>query len=182
MATQRLKLKVGPHEFEAEGDHDQVMAQLQIWQQLIAGSATAAPPMPHAASQEAGGYDPIAKTDVRDLERAELGKMFIHTEGTQEISLRYIPPSDTKEQDAILLILLGYRVLEDKPEILVTWLKAALEKSGLTADRVDRLATPLANDRLLLKRGRGKGGVYQLTNKGVVAATNLAREMLEHVS
>jgi hypothetical protein len=182
MATQKLKLKVGPHEFEAEGDHEQVMAQLQIWQQLIAASPIAASSTIAAAPQEGPGSGLAPKAD-RELDRTDLSKMFIHSEATQEISLRYIPPaSDTKERDAILMILLGYRALEDKPEILVTWLKAALEKSGLTADRIDRLANPLVNERLLLKRGRSKGGVYQLTNKGVIEATRLAKEMLEQVS
>ena len=31
----RLKLKVGPHEFEAEGDQEMVERQLSVWRELI---------------------------------------------------------------------------------------------------------------------------------------------------
>src|SRR4051812_30769994 len=90
METFRLKLKVGPHEFEAEGDQETVERQLAVWRELIASSPTSIhagasppPPPPPGAGQFGGLETPLfspPKPPPADEveERREYAKIFKH--------------------------------------------------------------------------------------------------------
>lgn len=66
-------------------------------------------------------------------------------------------------------------------EVPVTKLKESLEVSGLRIARIDRAANPYLKAGYLLKAGRGKGGIYRLTNTGFSKAEELARKLFEQL-
>ena len=56
MDTFKLRLKVGPHEFEAEGAKDDVQAQFDAWKSLISGEAAGAASEQKAPAQPPNGF------------------------------------------------------------------------------------------------------------------------------
>jgi hypothetical protein len=95
---------------------------------------------------------------------------------------------DTRDADAILLVMYGYRKIggadgEGIARVPVTKIKQSLDVSGIGVGRVDRSAKPYVDARYLLKSGRGKGGVYELTVTGLSRAEELAQRLFaERVS
>src|SRR5437870_4412890 len=94
----RLKLKVGPHEFEAEGDQETVERQLAVWRELIA-SPSSAPTLPSPPPQvppvgPGAVVDSAAVTNGPDL-RAEYAKLFKHD--GRVVSLTVLPNGNQRE-------------------------------------------------------------------------------------
>jgi hypothetical protein len=81
-----------------------------------------------------------------------------------------------------MLILLGYKLLKQQDEVLVTTLKDAMEKTGFNIDRVDRLTDSYIDKGLILKGGKGKGGKYSLTNSGQDDANVSLEDMLSKLT
>jgi hypothetical protein len=88
-----------------------------------------------------------------------------------------LPPGKSKEADTALLLLLGFRFLENQKEVSVLNLNQALKKSGLSPNRLDRMLSAHTRNQLVLKSGKGKGGGYQLTQKGALHAKELANNI-----
>jgi hypothetical protein len=186
MESTRLKVKVGVHEFDAEGPPDQVAAQFEAWKELIAGlqhseqatnqNGRRTITLPADSVQEVKTRDGYAATwDIfgGDLDR-DLMTLKVHP-----------PAGDTRDADAILLVMYGYRKAgndgDGMAEVPVTKLKESLDVSGIRVPRIDRAVAPYLRAGYLLKTGRGKGGVYRLTNTGFARAEELARRLFEQL-
>ncbi|QOJ36616.1 MAG: hypothetical protein HRU82_17415 [Nitrospira sp.] len=177
----KLRVKIGDHEFEAEGPADVVKEQFELWKSLV----TSAPPPqtpridtpppiqlePRSPGGQAGqAFTPeqllhiISIDDKRDL-----------------VTLRILPKGEDRHREAILIVLYGYLKSRNIDEVVVTKLKSSLEASGSAPDRVDRAADPLLKDQLVVKGGSGKGGKYRLTMKGQGRAEELIRALLEQL-
>lgn len=177
MESHRLRMKVGPHEFEAEGTPDEVNRQFDLWKQLIAaapaapnnaqpvpplGAATTTPDVPAASGQP----DPAPVPDI-----------FVADARKGIVSLRIHPPGESRDADAGLLLVYAFRRLLDVEQVLAGHLKDALELSGIRVDRIDRTIGAYHQAGLLMKSGFGKGGKYSLTLTGLQRAERLAREL-----
>ncbi len=175
MDAYRLRVKVGPHEFEAEGPKEEVTAQFEAWKSLI----SSLPPVPPIKDPPHPPASPDAtRNQVEGPPRDKLLTVFSLDDKRGLVTLRALPTGDRRYSDAILLILYGYRRLRDQDELLVTQLKAALSSSGLTPPRIDRIAEPDRQGGLLIKSGAGKGGKYRLTNRGFNQAGEMVTAML----
>lgn len=170
----KLRVKIGPHEFEAEGPKDVVISQFETWKELIASPSAAQPTNPRF---------PPAVTEVRTREGyAAPWDIFNADEKHKLITLRVHPTGDTREADAVLLTLYGYRQTWQQDEVPVTRIKESLEVSGLRPGRIDRAVAPYIRSGLLIKTGRGKGGKYRLTNTGFAKADEMARTLFEKIA
>ena len=160
-----MRLKVGPHEFEAEGPRDVVAAHFEAWKQLIA---------PRPFNEGAAGppaSSPAAAGDLRDL--------FVADKWRHLITLRVSPTGATRLADAALLILYGYQQClgVDGQDVPATRLKEALAGSGHRRLRIDRTLAGYVAARLLKKTGHRKGTAYELTPEGVQRAEKLAHAL-----
>ncbi len=190
MESSKLRAKVGVHEFEAEGPAEQVTAQYNAWMERIATLPSEyLPQMPIKAPRPAIPAERVTEarthdgyTTVLDLwevdEARDLRKLIVHP-----------PAGETRDADAILLVIYGYRKIGNGAEnkgtarVPVTKIKQSLDVSGIGVARVDRTAKPYVDARYLLKSGRGKGGVYELTVTGMTRAEEMAQKLFaERVS
>jgi hypothetical protein len=188
MDIAKLRIKIGVHEFEAEGPSDQVSRQFEVWKALITSAFPAEQLSPKAIQNTAlmpgtaalgiSGGDPA----VSSVDASALAPIFTQDEKRDLVILRVLPTGEDRHRAAVLLTLLGYLRLKRMDEVGVTKLKASLQSSGSAPDRVDRAATPSVVDGLLMKSGSGKGGKYRLTNKGIVKTEELVNGLLQQLT
>jgi len=128
----KLRVKIGPHEFEAEGPRDVVAKHFEAWKQLVAtrplGEGTAGLLLPRGDAGTPAAGD-MARLDI-----------FAANTRRNLVTLRASLAGKASHADAALLILYGLRRYfgADGQEVLATRLKEALAASGYRCDRVDR--------------------------------------------
>jgi hypothetical protein len=174
METHRLKMRIGPHEFEAEGTEEAVDRRLDAFKQLIAqfgpqGKANPPPP----AQNGAKGREAETPTE----EHNPLSSIF-RVEG-KAITLT-ARPSD--REDALLLLLLAHKSFRGADLVPVSDLLAGIKLSGFTVERMDDVAPKLVSENLLLKIGQRNGSKYRLTTPGTQKAQALAESLMEKVA
>lgn len=185
MDTAKLRVKVGPHEFEAEGPAEQVASLYATWKELIASQPQEATPA--ARMVLTPQFKPVIPADrvvevkTKDGYTGPLD-IFELDDSRDLVKLLVHPPAgDSRDADAILLTLYGYRRVaadgQGVARVPVTKLKQSLDISGLGIPRVDRSAKPYLDARYILKSGRAKGGVYELTVTGLTRAEELTNRL-----
>jgi hypothetical protein len=176
--TIKLRQRVGPHEFEAEGPRDYVDAKLARWEELIRGGSVSIDP----AKPPAGNGLNIPPAQLANPDgggvHSDLAPVF-DTSDTRIITLRACPTGDQTESDAILLLAYGYRRLQSHESTLSTQLAESLRLSGVPIYRMDRATQPLVDGGFLLNAGgRAKAKRYRLTATGVTRAENVAKNLM----
>src|SRR5690349_20194471 len=95
METSKIKIKIGEHEFEAEGPAEVVQTQFEAFKELIASQARQIlPPLPEHKQRDLESEQP--KTFLEKIFKVE-GRV---------VSLTAIPPTN---DDSSLLIMLGQK-------------------------------------------------------------------------
>lgn len=168
MDTTRIKVKIGPHEFDAEGPTEIVQSQFDAFKSLIDSasvqvSSVARPNTPPTATQ----VQPNAATDI------QLDKI-CQVDG-RVVSLTIKPESDAV---AAMLIMLGHKIYRSNDAVTASEIKDGLEKSGYRVDRTDRVMQPLADEGSIIKIGAKKGTRYRFTNPGLAKAQASARDAI----
>ncbi len=174
METHKIRVKVGAHEFEAEGSKDAVEAQFQAFLELV----KAAPAPPSSQGSGSSGEDVTRE----EPEQKRLDRVYLYDENTGVVSLRISPPGNLTHGDIILLVLLGYELLADEREIKVIALRAALVKSRRNPSRLDRAIAPYRKAQKILKGGKSKGSWYELSNAGRIEAERILDSVLDQVA
>ena len=182
METLKLRIKLGEYEFEGDGAKHTILEQFEIFKDLIKLMAVNGeektihdnkefrpPPLPSIHSQEPERH----ASNENEVER-HLMKIFNRLPSPPLLTCSVLPPGKSKEADTALLLLLGFRFLENQKEVSVLNLNQSLRKSGLSPSRLDRMLSAHTRNQLVLKSGKGKGGGYQLTQKGALHAKELA--------
>jgi len=175
METYKLRIKIGNAEFEAEGPEQTVKEQFEAFKLLVESSprgvnTTAKQP----STEPLQAYEPLEAMDSEDLRR-----LYLFSKSGDSLSLAFPPQGKDRQQQALLLILYGFKMLLGQDDASVGALKDSLEQSGFVVERVDRLAFPLTKAGLVWKGGKkGRGGKYRLTNLGVSQAQSVAKELL----
>lgn len=174
-----MKVRIGDHEFEAEGSAEVVAKQFDAWKELIqalpAAPALASPPPELPPAPPAPPLPP--------LDRSPLTNDGIETAYRREgpvVTLSLVPEGATREPDAGLLVLLGHRTLLNEQEITGTRLMQGLSRSGISVARADRLFGDYM-PQYVLKSGTRKGTRYRLTNMGASKAMEIVKELLSRV-
>jgi hypothetical protein len=174
MDSDRLKMKIGEHEFDAQGPTEVVDRRLADFKKLVElalASQTAAVSKPtEKPSPDAGktpdnqGADPLAKI-MRVEERI--------------VSLTVRAQSPT---DAVLLILLGQRQFRQNDAVTGMEVNQGLTVSGQTVGRVDRVLDRAAAAGHVIVIGQHRGRRYRLTNSGLARAGDIANALIATVA
>jgi len=121
--TLKLRMKIGLHEFEADGPSEVVLAQVETWKQLA--GLTAPPTNLSAAAPAAGDSDPA------------LRQLFGVNADQKSITLRATLGGRRRNANAALLLLYGHGSLtaaSNGAEMAPAQLGAALVCLGLSAE------------------------------------------------
>ena len=173
MDTHRIKIKIGEHEFEAEGPTDVVQSQFEAFKQLIAST----PRQSNVSIERQGNQGKTTKDAGSSEVPSPLGKI-MKVEG-RVVSLTVKPQSDGI---AALLVLLGHKVFRGNDTVTASELRDGLEHSGYRFSRVDRFMQPLCNEGTVIQIGTRKATRYRLTNPGIVQAEAAANAAIEQVA
>lgn len=169
MDTTKIKMKVGVHEFEAEGPTDFVKEQLDAFKELIRTN----PVSPTAPAKGAGDQHTDTKQDTGGSPHVALENI-LHVNG-RIVSLTALP---TSAEDAALLIMLGHKDMRNNTSVTGQEIGDGLAQSGRPVPRVDRVMDSAINEALVLKTGLKRSTRYRLTNQGLVHARKLATDLL----
>lgn len=180
MEQYKLHIKIGVHEFQGEGPEATVRADFDEWKRLIAPLASKSQGLP-------AGTGLMDVNEVLPLADERLKKLFsVDSKGV--ISTKMRPNTTTPIADTLLLVLLGYRLINKNEEgVPVLQVSNALRMSGFSSiKRVDRCAGVPAYVKdvgLIIQGGKkGPGSTYQLSNQGIIRAQQLMDSMLAQVS
>ncbi|MGH9502475.1 MAG: hypothetical protein ACRD20_06460 [Terriglobales bacterium] len=168
MDTYRLKIKIGEHEFEAEGQQEAVQSQFKAFKELIASLPAPQVHIPTTAVAQT----PTALSTVGG-EAPNLDKI-MRIEG-RVISLTARPSA---LDDVLLLLLLGQRQYRSNDSVTGSEVVDGLEQSGVRVGRVDRNLERLATQGDVIKIGTGRASRYRLTNQGMAKAQAIVRDLL----
>ncbi len=179
----RLRMKIGAHEFEAEGDQGVVERQFAQWRELIAAApiptASSPPPPPPAVVQD----DPPAGTTNSGtagvaVDRSGFEKI-IRQDG-KRLSLSVLPEGENREADAALVLMVAHKVYNGLDQVGGGALLEGLHQSGYPVARVDRVMDRHIPE-LVLRSGIRRAVKYRLNNRGLNTAMRLARELMDMV-
>lgn len=167
----KLRLKVGEHEFEAEGPKAVVQAQFEAWKALImvAPLTTSKQPAPNT------------KTDARQTTETKQDAdpfldLFEAGDGNS-VTLRAYP-SGEQADDAVLLVAYAFKRLHNVDILSSVLLGKSLRLSGGTIDRVDRVVNnQIAKGFMMKAGGIARGTKYRLTTTGAARAEALSKEL-----
>lgn len=177
----RLKMKVGSHEFEAEGDQETVERQLLEWKALILAVPAAVPVAVPVAVTVPVTPSPAAPATppAQTLLGTVLGKVFKQED--RIVTLTALPTGPQAEADASLLLLLGYRDLTQEELVTGGRILQGLQRSGMSVQRADRVFGDYM-DRFVIRVGVHRAVRYRLTNQGMLKAQELAKELAQMVA
>ena len=164
MDNYRIKVKIGEHEFEAEGPAELVKSQFEDFKEIIANSPrqTAAP----AAKPPKPGETPVS---------GELQLDKICSVDGRVVSLTIKPEA---ESTAAMLIMLAQKTYRANDTVTASEIKDGLEQSGYRPGRIDRLMQPLTEEGSVVRIGAKKGTRYRFTNQGLIKAQTAAKVAL----
>jgi hypothetical protein len=173
MDVQKLKIKLGDHEFEAEGPADVVQAQFAAWRDLVAAiparPATPAPTLPDAP---AVAEIPVGPTVTDRLDRIT----------KQEGRVVSLTVRGASVEDEIMLVLYGQRMLRDNDSVTGAEVLDGLRLTGRTVNRVDYQLDKLTSAGDVITIGIGRARRYRLTNQGTAKAREVARALIAKVA
>jgi hypothetical protein len=169
MDTTKLKLKIGPHEFDAEGPTSVVQAQFEAFKELIASGN-----LNYADSNKSLTAQAITENSNNAFDASfNLDKITRIDERIVSLTAR----PETIE-DAALVILLGQRTLRSNDSVTGSEVIDGLRQSGLAVSRVDWRLEKLASQGLIIKIGSNRASRYRLTNQGMTKAQAVARALM----
>lgn len=182
MENSKLKIKIGNHEFEAEGSQEHVQQQFERFCKLIEKSIETLPLEKTITTEKPNTQQNTDEIKSNGFSKTlPLEKIIKFDKDKGLISLIVLPTSgETRDADAVLLLLLGYNYYKNETEILVTVLNEALEQSGIySKDRINKTISPYIEQHLILKSGSRKGSKCKLSNQGMRKAEEIAWELIK---
>ncbi len=170
MDNARIKVKVGEHEFEAEGPAEMVQAQFEAFKEFIANVNVA--PRPATVPPKTGGQpEHSTEETVTSLDK-------ISRVDGRVVSLTVKPES---EATAAMIIMLGHKIFRENETVTASEIADGLEQSGYRFARLDRVMKPLADEGSVVQIGAKKGTRYRFTNQGLSKAQSAAKQEVGRV-
>jgi hypothetical protein len=176
MENQKLRAKIGEHEFEAEGPKEVVTEQFNAWKEIVL-SRTANKSTPDRTDQSGVSGAGTTNGQPQTTDTEALSRIVAVDEKRQLVTLVVHPSGDQREGDAIILILYGFRLLLQQEQVGATKIAEAMRTSGMTFGRIDRDASEHITSGYMLKTGRAKGSKYRLSNTGVRRAAEITQAL-----
>src|SRR5436190_22959859 len=127
MDTNKLKIKIGDNEFEAEGPTEIVQEQFAAFRELVANLPQTRPPLPDPANPG----DPATRTNEGKGELM-LGKIMKHDGRIVSLTAR-----GASVDDEIMLVLLGQKNLRNNDSVTGGEILDGLRLTGRSLNRVD---------------------------------------------
>lgn len=170
MDTQKLKVKIDNHEFEAEGPIEIVQAQFAAFRELISSLPKQSPkqPSPVLVVPDEKPGDLLPHLPIDKILKAD-GRVLSLTARCESID------------DAVLLILLGQKEFRSNQEATGAEIMDGLKQSGYRVPRVDRVLDKLTLGGEIITIGAHRGRRYRLTNVGLTKALSIAKEVISTV-
>jgi len=175
----RLKIKIGPHEFDAEGSPDVVQEQFRIFKEMIA----AVPAMPTPQPQPTP--TPTAETAQINQNRADTAPQEPALSKITKVEDRIISLTVRPRtvDDAVLLLLYSQKTLRDNDAVTgAEVMNGITATGGMSVDRVDKLLERLGRDGDVIVIGERRSKRYRLTNAGATKARQIATDLLAIVA
>jgi hypothetical protein len=169
MDTTKIKIKIGNHEFEAEGPVETVQAQFDIFKDLVGTTLAQSTPTPAIQARSATAIP----SNSGELPHIPLEKI-VHVSG-RVVSLTALPATT---EDAALLIILGHKDLRNNVSVTGQEIGDGLAQSGRPVARVDRVMDKAITEAHVLKTGIKRATRYRLTNQGLTKALNVANDLI----
>lgn len=166
MEITKIRMKVGDHEFEAEGPAEMVQAQFEAFRSLLSIAPIKTEP---PSAQEP--VNPVENTGNPSHVRLD---RIMRAQG-RVVSLTAIPD---REEDSALLILLGNKEMRANESVTGSEVGDGLAQSGRPVNRTDRVMEKLISENYVLKSGFRRGTRYRLSNIGHQKALAVARELI----
>lgn len=173
MEQNKLRIKIGDHEFEAEGPPEIVQAQLAAFKELLADPQThtkqAETPTQQAAdslTQRVGPSGPPALDKIIKVE----GRVVSLTARTNSL------------EDALMLLILGQKTFRSNDGITGGELVDGLKRSGQSTEHMGRTLEKIASEGNIIITGAHRGKRYRMTNQGVTKAQQIARGVIDLVA
>lgn len=171
----RLRLKIGDHEFEAQGDQETVERQFAAWREMIASLPSPPPvPVPVGVAVPVGLQAPAAQSAPSPAAEAVNYDKVFRKDKRDVVSLTVLPQGDRALSDGGLLILMGRKHYLDEDLVGGAWLLDGLRDSGMPIGRVDRVFGDYYPN-LVTTVGTHRATRYRLTNLGMSKAVELAK-------
>lgn len=174
MDNDRLKIKIGEHEFEAEGSSETVDRRLAEFKALVT-MALSHPPTDKSAMMPESMAGVKSTPPQRDDEQL----LRIMRVEDRIVSLTVRAQS---ADDAALLVLFGQKMFRNNDSVTGMEVIEGLTVSGQTVARVDRVLDRLAGNGLVIVIGQHRGRRYRLTNAGLNHARELASTLIAMVA
>lgn len=164
-----VKVKIGPHEFEATGSPESVREKFESFKELLRLLASS------AVKESMQTTKKVMDTIDETLTTADQLTKIMRVSG-REVSLTARPQNLT---DAILLVILGQKMLRQNDAVTGAEIIAGLEATGGYAfNRIDGIMDKIARQGDLLTFGERRGKKYRLTNTGLAKARAVAADLI----
>jgi hypothetical protein len=170
MDAYKLKMKIGDHEFEAEGPVDVVQSQFAAFRELIAEFPVSAPKdsKPQTQTKEEESKIQLPHLPLEKIMKAE-GRVVSLTAKCETVD------------EAVMLLLLGQKEFRNNQEVTGAEIMDGLKQSGYMLPRADLILDKLSKEGSVITIGVHRGRRYRLTNQGHSTALTIARAVLKTV-
>jgi hypothetical protein len=156
MANLRLKMKIGDHEFEADGAAEDVSAQMSTFVRLL------------------GREDQVqAKPSTEPVEQ----DAFIHKLVRVAGNVLSVRSSTASVENVVLVLMLAQHRVRKTADVSGRHIMDGLRSSGHTVERVDRILKKHAASGLVVAIGKRRRRRYRLTTDGAIIAQKIARTL-----
>ena len=180
METNRIKMKIGDAEFEAEGSSEIITKQFDAFMKAVDARSKQAP-VPAAITPATQALNiespvaPIVTPTISGVSQDILDRVFRQGD---HLSLAALPHGENADSDAMLAILYGFLKLMNENAVTGTALMKSAKISGVNIGRVDRIMGLHIPDYVLVA-GVKKARRYQLNNRGIAKAEEIIRAVLQ---
>lgn len=177
--TYRLKIKIGEHEFEAEGAPDIVQKQFQAFKELIVSLPAKDPepfPKPPLA---ASGAVPLSNLGTNMPPNGhDLAKIMKVTDRIISLTVQA-----SSLEDAAMLILYGQKEMRGNELCTGGDVMSGLTATGgFAVSRIDKTLAKLGRDGDVIVIGEHRSKRYRLTNSGLTKVRQIASDLLATVA
>jgi hypothetical protein len=170
----RMRLKIGAHEFEAEGPVAVVQEQVKRFMDLIGSLPLDVVVNPYYEKNPAS---PASKPATPETD-STLDRIMRVEERAVSLTAR---PRNV--DDTVLLLLYGQKILRQNDAVTGAEVMAGITATGgFAVSRVDRLLEKLARDGDVIVVGEHRSKTYRLTNAGLAKARQVAADLLAIVA
>jgi hypothetical protein len=168
-AIYKLRIKIGDHEFDAEGPADVVQDQFAAFKEMIATLPTQSrQPQEQERDKEQNSTSQLPHLPLEKIIKVE-GRVVSLTARCESVD------------EAVMLILLGQKEFRNNQEVTGAEIMDGLKQSGYLLGRVDLVLDKLSKEGSTIIIGVHRARRYRLTNVGHSKALSIAKEVLTTV-